>query len=80
MFRVLIPGGTLHIADWGKVQDWFMRLAFLPVQMLDSFETTTDNVKGRLPEFCRSAGFQNIQQESCFRTLFGTLSFYQATK
>lgn len=80
MFRVLVPGGTLHIADWGKAQDWLMRLAFIPVQMLDSFETTNDNVKGRLPEICRSAGFQNVQQKSCSRTLFGTLSFYQATK
>ena len=57
-----------------------MRLAFLPVQVLDGFETTTDNVKGRLPELCRRAGFQDVQQKSCVRTLFGTLSFYQATK
>jgi ubiquinone/menaquinone biosynthesis C-methylase UbiE len=50
VFRVLRPGEELHVADWGKAQNWPMRVAFLLVQMLDGFETTADNVNGLLPE------------------------------
>lgn len=54
--RVLRPRGELHVADWGRAQNWPMRVAFLLVQMLDGFETTADNVSGLLPELFRMAG------------------------
>ena len=38
--RVLKPGGELHLADWGKAQNIFMRSVFFLVQILDGFETT----------------------------------------
>lgn len=40
VFRVLQPGGELHVADWGEAQNRLMRGAFLLVQLLDGFETT----------------------------------------
>jgi len=80
VLRVLRPGGGIHIADWGKAQDRLMRFAFLAVQLLDGFQTTKDNVCGLLPEFWRKAGFENIQEKQDFRTLFGTLTLYQARK
>ncbi len=80
VFRVLRPGSQLHVADWGKPQGQLMRLAFLTVQMLDGFATTTDNVKGLLPEFFRGTGFQDVNESAQFMTLFGTLSLYRARK
>jgi len=54
--RVLKPGGELHIADWGKPTNILMRAAFFFVQILDGFETTKDNVVGRLPVLFEEAG------------------------
>jgi hypothetical protein len=34
-----------------------MKLAFIGAQLLDGFATTTDNVRGLLPDFLVHAGF-----------------------
>jgi ubiquinone/menaquinone biosynthesis C-methylase UbiE len=78
--RVLRPGGGLHIADWGKAEDWRMRTAFLLVQCLDGWKTTSDNVIGMLPELLSQAGFARVRESERLRTVFGTLSLYQAQK
>ncbi|URD53439.1 class I SAM-dependent methyltransferase [Chroococcidiopsis sp. CCNUC1] len=80
VFRVLKPGGELHVADWGKPQNTLMRVAFLLVQMLDGFNTTADSVKGLLPELFSQAGFEDTQQTDRHITLFGTLALYRARK
>lgn len=79
-FRVLRPGGEFHIADWGRPTNPAMRLAFVTVQLLDSFATTTDNVKGLLPDFLRLAEFENVETTECYSTVLGTLSLYRARK
>jgi SAM-dependent methyltransferase len=75
--ELLRPGGELHIADWGKAQNSLMRLAFLGVQLLDGFESTGDNVAGRLPELMRAAGFHSVAETHREMTVFGTLSLYR---
>ena len=80
VFRVLRSGGELHVADWGKPQNVFMRIAFLPVQLLDGFETTSDNVKGLLPELFLNAGFSEIQQTAKYTALFGTFLLHKLIK
>jgi ubiquinone/menaquinone biosynthesis C-methylase UbiE len=80
VFRVLRPGGQLHVADWGKAQNWPMRVAFLLVQMLDGFETTADNISGQLPELFRMAGFMEVEESARYMTIVGTLSLYRARK
>ena len=80
VFRVLKPGGELHVADWGKPQNTLMRVAFLLVQMLDGFNTTADSVNGLLPELFSQAGFEDTQQTDRHITLFGTLALYRARK
>ena len=74
----LKPGGEPHIADWGRAQDALMRLAFLGVQMLDGFETTSANVRGGLVPFLEAAGFPSAAETHHERTVFGTLSLYRA--
>ncbi len=76
--ELLRPGGELHIADWGKAQNLVMRLAFLGVQLLDGFETTSDNVRGGLVPFMSEAGFSSVSETHREMTLFGTLSLYRA--
>lgn len=74
----LRPGGELHVADWGRPHGPLMRAAFLPVQLLDGFETTQDSVRGVLPSLMREAGFAEVAETHRERTLFGTLSLYRA--
>ena len=74
-YDLLDSGGELHVADWGKPQDAVMRLAFLPVQVLDGFTTTGDNVRGALPDMARGAGFASVEETFRRRTIFGTLAF-----
>lgn len=76
--RVLNSGGELHIADWGRAQTVAQRLMFLPVQLLDGFESTADNVNGLLPLLIANAGFTDVQETRTFTTMFGTLSLYSA--
>jgi ubiquinone/menaquinone biosynthesis C-methylase UbiE len=76
--RVLKRGGTLHVADWGKAANPLMRAAFYQIQLLDGFPNTSDNVDGRLPEFIRDAGFNDVIETRRFSTVFGTLSLYRA--
>ena len=76
--RVLQPLGELHVADWGKARNGAMRAAFLAVQLLDGFETTTENVRGALPHVFAAAGFEDVRESAQYVTLFGTLALYQA--
>lgn len=55
-----------------------MRFAFLPVQLLDGFETTSESVRGRLVALMREAGFEEVAETHRERTVFGTLSLYRA--
>lgn len=79
-FRVLAPGGELHVADWGRARDALMRTAFFAIQVLDGFENTRDNVEGRLPIAFEHAGFGGIEETRRFATVWGTLSLYRAVK
>ncbi len=79
-FELLRPGGELHVADWGRAQNALMRAAFLSVQILDGFRTTSDNVRGRLPELISDAGFRDVAETHREMTLFGTLALYRAIR
>jgi len=78
--RVLAPGGTLNIADWGKAQNLAMRGAFLSVQLLDGFATTSENVQSGLVPLLEETGFVGAKELHREMTLLGTLSHYSAAK
>lgn len=78
--RVLKLGGELHIADWGKPANIFMRLAFYSVQLLDGFKTTRDHVKGLLPKYIKKGGFREVSIHSRFNTMYGTLQLFKSVK
>ena len=79
VFRILKPTGELHIADWGRPQNFLMRGAFLVVQLLDGFETTGDSVQGKLLHYMEQAGFKNAGETKRFATLFGTVCLYRGS-
>ena len=79
-FRVLEPGGELHLADWGRPHGIMMRALFLGVQLLDGFATTSDDVQGRLPEMCVLAGFKSVVETGSYRTIFGTIRLHVCRK
>ncbi len=78
--RVLVPQGELHIADWGRPANAIMRAAFLSVQLLDGFATTSDNVRGRLPVLVESCGFTRVSELERYATVCGTLSLVRAVR
>ncbi|MEA2426153.1 MAG: hypothetical protein QOH13_2563 [Thermoleophilaceae bacterium] len=78
--RVLRLGGRVLIADWGRPQDPLMRTAFVGVQLLDGFRTTSSSVAGRLPEFLRDAGLKRVSVIDRMRTPLGTIELISATR
>ena len=77
VFRVLKPGGELHVADFGKPQNIIMYLISLVMRML---EETGDNIKGLLPGMFHDAGFEKINETYRYMSIFGTISLYRAVK
>jgi ubiquinone/menaquinone biosynthesis C-methylase UbiE len=77
--RVLRPGGTFILADWGRGKNIWMRSMFLLVRLLDGFETTRDNARGYLPKIMRESGFSKVDRLAVMATPLGTIDILQAT-
>ena len=78
--RVLRPGGRLHVADWGRPATPALRGAFFALQVLDGFEGTRDHAAGRLPDFLRAAGFDDVRRTGRLRTTWGTLELLEGVR
>lgn len=77
VFRVLRPGGELHLADFGKPHNFMMYLISLVTRL---GEETGDNIKGMLPNMFQNAGFVDIGETARYASILGTISIYRAVK
>ena len=55
-------------------------MLFFFVQLLDGFDTTADNVEGKLIPFMEVSGFSSVSETARFFTPLGILSTYKAHK
>ena len=76
IFRVLKPGGQLHVLDFGKPYTLYGKLL---KPFLHEFEEVNDNVDGRLPGIFEQAGFK-VQVTGHYWTFFGDLAFVYGQK
>jgi len=76
IYRVLKPGGQLHVIDFGKPSTFYGKLLG---PFLHKFEEANDNIDGKLPIMFKEAGL-NVQEKGDFWTFFGDLTFLAGYK
>ena len=76
VYRVLKPGGQLHVIDFGKPRAFYGKIL---APFLHGFEEANDNIDGRLPEIFGGPGLQ-IREMGDFMTFFGSLTFLYGQK
>ena len=76
--RVLAPGGSLHVADFGRPQDPLMAAAFALLRLADGRRNTAPHAAGELSATVTAAGFGEPQLWKSLRTGFGTLELMSA--
>lgn len=74
--RVLRPGGSLHVLDFGGAEP--RRDSFL-ARALHSAEHMRDNYEGRIPALMGRAGFAAAVEVAHRATLFGRIAFYSGS-
>jgi len=77
VFRVLRPGGELHVVDFGRPHNAITGPISLVMRRL---EETSDNIKGLLPGMMRRAGFEEVGEAARHTTVFGTVCLYRARR
>ena len=76
VFRVLKPGGQLHIIDFGKPYTLYGKILG---QFLHKFEEANDNIEGKLPGIFGAPGLKT-EVVGHFWTFFGDLAFLKGVK
>ena len=76
VYRVLKPGGRLHVIDFGRPSTVYGKLLG---PFLHGLEEANDNIDGHLPEIFAQPGLK-IQETGKFWTFFGDLTFLQGEK
>lgn len=76
----LVPGGELHVADYGLQRTRLMRALFRNVQRVDGYEDTQPNADGVLPRLMEEAGFTGVRETAVIPTPTGSISLYRALR
>lgn len=77
VYRVLQPGGELHIADFSSPEG---QMGHLTAHIQARSGKIADNNRGLLPRMMEEAGFEDVQYRGSISTLFGTIGFFSAVK
>lgn len=75
--RVLIPGGSLHVLDFGPPRSAIDRAL---LSMLHHGDGMNDNLEGRIPSMMSDAGFADAREVEGLRSLFGALAIWEGRK
>ena len=74
--RVLAPGGSLHVLDFGGSGQHSDGLV---ARLLHSREHMRDNLEGRIPELMRGAGLSDASEIGGRGSLFGRIAYYRGS-
>ena len=80
MCTALLPGGELHVADYGLQRTALMRRLFRIVGAGDGYENTEPNARGVLPELMREVGLRRVEETAIIPTPTGSISLYRAER
>jgi ubiquinone/menaquinone biosynthesis C-methylase UbiE len=75
--RVIAPGGSLHLLDFGPPRS---RLARALAHVFHGGDELRDNVEGKIPVFMTDAGFEGADEVGHRTTIFGGLSYWRASQ
>jgi len=75
--RVLAPGGTVHVLDFGPPSGALDRLLLSLFHRDDRLE---DNLAGRIPALMTEAGLADAAEAARMRSPFGALSIWRARR
>ena len=78
-YRVLRPGGELHLGDFGAPDTRYSRVASFLTENIGG-EHVQENYGGLLPAMARDAGFVSVEETGRFGTIFGVLRCFRAAK
>lgn len=73
--KILKPGGRFVLADFCRADGWWDRLAFLTVQLIDGFTTTSPHAEGWLEkELARH--FPHVEEKIRISTFLGSVGVF----
>jgi ubiquinone/menaquinone biosynthesis C-methylase UbiE len=75
--RVLAPGGTLHVLDFGPPHGALDRAL---LHLFHQDERLEDNLAGRIPALMTEAGLAGAEQIARMRSAFGSLSLWRSKR
>jgi len=75
--RVLRPGGSLHVLDFGETDSG---LHSLLAHLFHRGEEIRDNLEGRIPALMRETGLEDVDEVSRHAAMFGSVSYYRARR
>lgn len=74
--RVLQPGGSLHLLDFGGSETHAHGLL---ARLLHRADHLHDNLEGRVPALMEAVGFEAAAEVGHRRTLFGPIAYFRAS-
>lgn len=77
VYRVLRPGGELHLLDFGVPRSLYGRTLS---HIIAHLEEARENIRGELPGMIRSVGFSQVEENGFFTTVVGDLTEIKAVK
>ena len=80
ILRVLKPHGEFHLADFALPQNNVQFVLSKWIRLIDGFETTRDNLRGRLVSLLEQNGFQDVRRTKSFKTIIGPIRLLKALK